>query len=552
MGWAVGLALAVLLAERTHWGALWPDVFRWLGILSLAPLAADVVWRRARKDRPDGRSGTRWLEWFAFVPLAQLAVAPSEHPAWVGVRLAAIFASLTCRTRDGYRFITVLRGRPTRLLAAAFGLGIAAGAVLLSLPAAAANGQRFGFVDALFTATSAVCVTGLTVRNTATEFSAFGQATILALIQVGGLGIMTFSGWLAILLRRGMDLRGQAVMLGTLDAESLQDMRRLMRFVVPMTLAIEGIGFLALFVLWAPQVWETGPRLWQATFHSVSAFCNAGFSTFPDNLVRFRGDVGTNLTVAALIVSGGLGFMVLNDLARRVAIRDPRERAAPGRLRAQTRIVLTASLFLTIGGAALILGLEWRGALASLSVSDRLLTAVFQSITARTAGFNTCDIGGFSTGTLLVLGILMFVGASPGSTGGGIKTTTAAVLWATVVSELRGREHTELFRRSIPPEVVRKALSVLCVSLVLVAGFGGLLLVCETGRFVDVLFETVSAFGTVGLSTGLTPKLTTAGRLAVMALMFMGRVGPLTIAHGLARQRAGARYAYPEERVMVG
>jgi trk system potassium uptake protein TrkH len=374
---------------------------------------------------------------------------------------------------------------------------------------------------------------------------------ILALIQLGGLGIMTAAVALVLILGRSVDLRQQTVLREALDHDTLSGARRLTLFILGMTAAFECAGAAALGWQWRGRFDCPLQTLYHAAFHSVSAFCNAGFSTFSDNLMSFRDDLTTNLTIGLLIVGGGLGFTVIQDFTAGLRGRGGRPHR-PLRLRVQTRIVITVTLLLIAGGAALIYLIERTASLRELPLRSRILVAAFQSVTARTAGFNTCDIGRLAAPTLLALIGLMFIGASPGGTGGGIKTTTVAVLWAVVLSRLRGRANVELWRRTIPSETLLKAVSVLCVSLLLVFAFAGVLMYTERAAPLVVAFEIVSAFGTVGLSAGLTPALTPAGKLIVTLMMLIGRLGPLTMAYAFVLRGKPARHEFAEERVMIG
>lgn len=489
-----------------------------------------------------------WL----FVPLVLLSMDRGGTTFGILSREAALLLMMVSRPRRAQKLNNLLATEPAITMVGSFAIVIAGGAILLLLPAASATGEPIHWVDALFTSTSAVCVTGLTSLDTATRFSVFGQTVIALLIQVGGLGIMTFSACLALMIGRTMDVRQQVELQNVMDYDTLGGLKRLVFFIIGMTAIIELVGAAALFAIWRPHMPSFGETAYHAVFHSIAAFCNAGFSTFSDSLVGFRDDPATLSVIALLIIGGGLGFLVISDIlsnwGRAVEVRS----RSGLRLRVQTKIVLWTSLFLIIGGAVLLYCLELRGQYANLPVHERIFLATFQSITARTAGFNSCDIGALTQASAFVLIVLMFIGASPGSTGGGIKTTTAAVLWATVVSTLRQRTHVELFRRTVPFEVIRKAVSVLCLSMLAVVLCTAVLSFTENASFLDVGFETVSAFGTVGLSRNLTPSLTPHGKLLLTLVMFIGRLGPLTMAYALTIKRQQAKYQYAEERVMIG
>jgi trk system potassium uptake protein TrkH len=432
-----------------------------------------------------------------------------------------------------------------------------AGTALLSLPVAQA-GEPVSLVDALFTSTSAVCVTGLTVVDTGTRFSPFGQAVVLALIQVGGLGLMTFAVFVGVLLGRKVAFTDRMVIQDSMHHTPKAGVRRLVRYVLAFTLAVEAAGAAFLWLRFRGQ-FPAGEAVWLSVFHSVSAFCNAGFGLLPDNLVRYRGDPLVNLAITGLIVVGGLGFLVnmeLWDLAR-ARLRGGR---AP-LLTLHARLVLVVSAALLGVGMVAFLLLEWENVLREMPLGERLLASWFQSVTPRTAGFNTIDYGRVSSDTLFFTIFLMFVGASPGSTGGGIKTTTFGLLVALVVARWRGRGRATLFYRTIPHAVMDRALTIALLAWVLVSLAVGLLVFTETHgrpfavaepRFLALMFEAVSAFGTVGLSTGITPSLSAWGKLVLVALMFVGRVGPLTLVLAVGPRQERGRFRYAEENVMVG
>jgi trk system potassium uptake protein TrkH len=443
------------------------------------------------------------------------------------------------------------------ILAASFALVIAVGTLLLSLPLAH-GGEPVSFIDALFTSTSAVCVTGLTVVDIGTRFSPAGQAVILALIQVGGLGLMTFAVFVGVLLGRKVAFTDRMVIQDSMHHTPKAGVRRLVRYVLAFTLATEAAGAALLWLRFRGQ-FPSGEAVWQSVFHSVSAFCNAGFGLLTDNLVRYRGDVLVNLAVTGLIVVGGLGFLVNMELWDQARLRLRGLRAPLLTLHARLALTVTAALLL--GGTVAFLFLEWGNVLRDLPPGERVLAAWFQSVTPRTAGFNTIDYGRVSSDTLFFTIFLMFVGASPGSTGGGIKTTTFGLLVALVVARWRGRGRATIFHRTIPHAVMDRALTLTLLAWALVSLAVGVLVATETHgvpagdaapSFVALMFEAVSAFGTVGLSTGITASLSGAGKLVLAALMYVGRVGPLTLVLAVGPRQERGRVRYAEENVMVG
>jgi trk system potassium uptake protein TrkH len=445
---------------------------------------------------------------------------------------------------------------PGGMLMLYYALAILLGAELLRLPAAS-NGTPLSFLDALFTATSAQCVTGLVVVDTGTEFTLFGQWVILLLIQIGGLGITTFSVYLFIYLRIGVSVRGRWIINETLMHTPIGSWRELLRDIFIMTFVIEGLGTLLLCFAFIPDqgFW---PGLYSALFHSVSAFCNAGFSLFSNSMVNFQSSALVNLTLVILISCGGLGFLVIRELVQAgYAWRKDNKRL---RISLHSKIVLTTSLILTLFGTLAIWGMEYSGSLASHSFGEGLWISLFQSVSSRTAGFNSIDLNQFHVATLFLMILLMFIGASPGSCGGGIKTTSLALFFAVFYNRLKGSSHTSLFRRTIPDEAISKALTLTIMALILIGIALFSLLIAQTGAgaqeskgmFLDYLFETFSAFATVGLTTGATAQLSAAGKLIIILLMFVGRVGLLTMAFAIAGRARKGDGRYAEENIMIG
>ena len=441
------------------------------------------------------------------------------------------------------------RLNPFSLPIAFFGAVIAAGALLLHLERSA-SGPAISWIDALFTATSATCVTGLAVVDTGSRFSLFGQGTILAMIQLGGLGIMTYTSLVFMLLQRRIPLTDRtAVTQGLLHDMSFQ-LGRFLVGVVAWTLAAEVIAAALLHVL-APERF-TG---FSAVFHAVSAFCNAGFSLFADSLMGFQDNWGINAVFMALIVLGGLGFSVLTELASRL------RRNAKRPLSWYSRVILRTSAFLILSGWIALFLSEFIGYPQNMPGSTEMITALFQSVTCRTAGFNTLAIGSMTNVSLLIMMVLMFIGGAPGSCAGGIKVTTFRALWAFVVAHVKGRRQAVIGRFAVDRRTLNKALSLMTFSTLIILAAALVLNITEGGEvphpqarglFLDILFEVVSAFGTVGLSTGLTPHLSSAGKLIIAAVMFIGRLGPILMVTALASYQSEYRFRWPEESMMVG
>jgi trk system potassium uptake protein TrkH len=442
---------------------------------------------------------------------------------------------------------------PSQFLAFSFLAIITVGGLLLSLPIAAAEGRTVPVLDAFFTSVSAVCVTGLITLDTPVDLSGFGLVVLMLLVQAGGLGYMTLSTVFVAAIGRSVSLQERLTLQ---EALNVQDMEGLVRFagtVLKLTLAIEGLGAVILALRWWPEM-GLAAAAWHGTFHAVSAFNNAGFALWSDNLSSWRGDVTVNLVITALIIAGGLGFFVWSEL-----INLSRRQV---RLSVHTRLVLVASAALLAGGTVAFLALEWHNprTLGPLSLADRLLAAWFQSVTARTAGFNTIDIGAMTAPALFVMMALMFIGASPGSTGGGVKTTTFSITLAALWATVRGAEDTVIFKRRLAAEVVAKAFFISLIAFVALNTVAWLVLLFEGRDLMKTLFETTSAFGTVGLSMGepgapvsLSAFFSPVGKLLMMAMMFIGRVGPLTLAIAVAkRARARAKLQYPEGKILIG
>jgi len=432
---------------------------------------------------------------------------------------------------------------------------ISVGTILLLLPWTT-RGESLSFVDSLFTAVSATCVTGLTVVNIGSQFTLYGQLVVLGLIQLGGLGIMTFSTFFLYLLGRRISIRGREIIDTTLSHSPVHNIGALLRKIMMVVFLIEGVGIL-LLSLHLSRFYPLPEAIYRGVFHSVSAFCNAGFSLYTTSFEGFRTDLFVNGLVMGLIILGGLGFIVLLDF-KHLLFRPRRVFRA---FSFHTKVVLTVTLSLIVLGTVFLFWVERVHALSNVKPTTGIVVSLFQSVTARTAGFNTIPIGSLTNGACFILMFLMFVGAAPGSCGGGVKVSTLGILVAVFLSRLRGYEESHLFYRSIPRETVGKALAIV-LSSVLVIGvlFLGLLLTENwssspgesRGDFVELLFEAISAFGTVGLSMGVTQQLTKGGRLLIILLMFIGRLGPLTMAVALTSRKGKGRFQYAKGEVMVG
>ncbi|MGE0082988.1 MAG: TrkH family potassium uptake protein [Desulfococcaceae bacterium] len=443
---------------------------------------------------------------------------------------------------------------PARISIGGFILLISIGTFLLMLPISSA-GVRMGFTDAMFTAASAACVTGLAVADTGTFFSPFGQTVILILIQAGGLGIMTLSTLILLIAGKRPGMTDRLVIQDTFTHRKEQGAAEIIRDVMVFALIPELIGVIILFFCFLPGN-SAGRAVWLSVFHSVSAFCNAGFSLFSDSLVQYREDWMINLTVCFLIITGGIGFLVLSELRRLV----PFKKDTWHQLSLHSKLALSTTAVLLAVSTLLILMMEWRNTLAPLSVPGRFLSAFFQAVSARTAGFNSLPVEALADETLFLVIMLMFIGACPGSCAGGVKTTTFSTLVLLGFSRIRGYDYPQIFRRTIPVSAVWKAVSLVILSMMLISGAVMLLMITELGdishlkskgKFLEYLFEVVSAFGTVGLSTGVTGGLSVPGKLIITVLMFVGRLGPLVIGIAISRKRVSL-YHHAEEDIMIG
>lgn len=433
--------------------------------------------------------------------------------------------------------------RPSLIIIVSFLLVILTGALLLTLPAASAAGQPTSLIDAYFTANSATCVTGLTVVDTGLYFSTFGLLIILILIQIGGLGYMTFSTFILLVFRQKLFISQKLAAQEALNLYSSRDVINVLKRIFGIIIVMEGLGTLILFFHWLPQMGGK-QALWYALFHSVSAFNNAGFALFPKyaSFTAYVADPVINLTIAALIIIGGLGFIVINDLLQH------------RRLSLHSKVVLSTTSLLLVGGTLLFYFMEYHNpaTLGTFPFSRKILAAFFLSVTSRTAGFNTIDIGRLHAPALLITMLLMFIGASPGGTGGGVKTSTFTLVISTIWATLKGYRDTILFRRRVPSETVRRAFAVVFLSLSLIATAIFALVHTESCGIMEAAFETFSAFGTVGLSMGITPTLSYWGKIIIIFVMFIGRIGPLTLMLTLFMSQKERRVELPKEGISIG
>lgn len=572
-----GLSLLALALIVLEWGLTrFPQLevelrsIHRLLIVGLWVLSGVQLYLQGRAQASRRQRLGSWLAWSALalaagsMALTQWQGQPNAVETWLSHAVVLLIAGLGASQRSLrlYR----LRLNPALLFALSFVVLILGGTGLLRLPPATTAG--ISWTDALFTATSAVSVTGLAVVDTGTAFTRFGQTVILLLIQLGGLGVMTFVSYFGYFFQGGSDLASQLLIKDFVQTRRLSDVFRMLFRIIAFSLAVELAGAVLIFAQLSPtQIAPLGDRLFFAVFHAVSAFCNAGFSTLSGSLYTegFRFAYGLHLTLAGLFVIGGLGFAIIFNFAQysrwslrylwdrlwrrgRVAFR-------PWVFQFSTRLVLLTTVLLIVGSTLFLLVSEWDHTLAAHpSWGGKLSSALFSALTPRTAGFNAVDMAGLSRATLMLYFFLMWVGASPGSTGGGIKTTTLAVALLNARSIVRGQERIEWSGRQISGRSVRRAFAVMLLSL-FVIGFGtSVLAVLEATHhdFIYLLFETVSAYSTVGLSLGITGSLSTAGKLVLCLVMFTGRVSALTLLMSIVRQRPQSHsYRYPQEEILI-
>ncbi|GFI03445.1 MAG: Trk family potassium uptake protein [Lachnospiraceae bacterium] len=450
------------------------------------------------------------------------------------------------------KFLNKIQDKITyvRIIAVGYLTVILVGTGLLMLPVSTAAGEKTGFLSALFTATSATCVTGLVIADTATHWTLFGQTVILFMIQVGGLGFMTMGVLLAVFLRKRISLRARGILQESMNYMQMGGVIRLLKTTFKGTLLFEGVGALLLAVRFIP-VFGVAKGIFFGVFHSISAFCNGGFDLMGtysgqySSFVEFHGDVLINLVLMALVVLGGIGFFVWSDVKKN-GLRWKKYML-------HTKITLFTTAVLLVAGTMLYFVFENQNLLAGMSGKDKFLAAAFSSVTARTAGFNTIDTGGLTHASKLLTMLLMFIGGSPGSTAGGIKTVTALVLVAYVWSNLRDSKGVHMFRRRLDDDVIRKASNVVVISL-LMAVFAVIFICFKQPELPveDVMFEVFSAIGTVGMSTGLTRSLTTASRIVIILLMYCGRIGSMSFALSFTERKKVAPVQFPVEKIMIG
>ncbi|WP_346939007.1 TrkH family potassium uptake protein [uncultured Clostridium sp.] len=434
-----------------------------------------------------------------------------------------------------------------QVLALGFFIVIFIGGTILSLPISSANGEATNFLDSLFTATSATCVTGLVTVDTGTHWNLFGQTVIMILIEIGGLGFMSFATFISVLIGRRITLKSRLLMQEAMNTFNIQGLVKMLKKVMLFTFIIQFIGALILSTQLIPE-FGVARGLYISIFSSISTFCNAGFDLF-GNFNSYTGYYDNSiilLTVSALIAIGGLGFIVLLDLYN---YRNTKK------LSLHSKLVLLITTILIVGGTIVMFILEYNNpnTIGNMNFKDKIVNSIVASISPRTAGINSIPIDKMTTTSKFVTVILMFIGGSPGSTAGGLKTSTLGIILCTAISVIRGKENADIFGRTIPRGLQLKAITLLIIGMGLVMTVTMMLTIAEPNEaFLDVLYEATSAFGTVGLTTGVTQRLSEPGKIIIITLMYLGRVGPLTVVMAIVSRKKGANYKYPEGKILIG
>lgn len=434
---------------------------------------------------------------------------------------------------------------PRKLILGFMG-AILIGTFLLMLPISTTSGEGLDFLTALFTITSAVCVTGLSVIDISKELNTVGQVFLMIFIQLGGLGIMTFSSLIFLLIKKKITYEEKELLKEERNVEDTGGILKFLKKVILTVVTIEGIGSIFLTIKFLKEM-PFLKAVYFGIFHSVSAFCNAGFSLFTTGLEGYSDSIIVNFTIAYLIILGGIGFGVIDSIIKSV-------RTKKYKLNLTAKVAIMMSCFLTIVGMILFFVLEYTnsGTIGNMSLSEKIMASFFQSVTTRTAGFNTVPMGNLRSSSIFLFCILMFIGASPGSTGGGIKTTTIGVLIVYVISIVKNRQHTTLFNRRIDWEVMNKAIAILIISIMYIATVIMIMLAVEDFSSEAIIFEAVSAFGTVGLSVGITPELSVISKILMICTMFLGRLGPMTLAIAFGGVKKVEKITFPKENIIVG
>jgi trk system potassium uptake protein TrkH len=566
-----------LLMLLSLWLMSFLPAYRWFPFVALVLIAVSLTlsvqteWEELRA----AHDPFRWLvghsfEWLLLLLTPWLAYSNLQWLWLLGLRQVIVSIRLFSRMHAVRRFFASLLESPAQLMLSSFGFVTLLGTLTLMLPRATTNGQGLAFLEALFTSTSATCVTGLVVKSTPKDFTLFGQLTILLLIQIGGIGVMTLSSFLLGTMGRRLGLRSKSALGALMDEPESHRVAYLLRFTIGATLLTEFVGMLFLYWRWSDPAMKVAQPFYFAFFHSISAFCNAGFSLWDSSLIPVQTDVVSNVVLMGLIIAGGLGFPVLASLTNRELWQRFRQywaRQNPWRtcvltfrmLPLNTKLVLTFTPILIIAGWIGFLGFEWNRSLGHLGLFDKGLASLFQSVTLRTAGFNSVDFSQLGPATLFLMIFFMLIGGASGGTAGGIKVNTIAVTFISLVNVLRQRAQVQVFERVIARPLVYKASVVLTIFAILFSVSFLILLSTQSKiPFEHLMFEVASAFGTVGLSVSnssgasTTSLLNDVGRWVIIFAMFVGRVGPLTLAFAVSGNAEKAEYTYPKEHISIG
>lgn len=477
-------------------------------------------------------------------------------PVVVILRGIIVLFELSDRIKKIDVFLQDLFAHPARTILISFLLVILFGTILLQLPIATVDGNGLQFINSLFTSTSAVCVTGLIVVDTAAVFTLFGRLVILGLIQIGGLSIIILSFFVIFTLRKRISLESKILITYVLSEDDVTSIGRSIKRIIFITLLFEGGGAVLLFFRFFEQFRVTGKAVLFAVFHAISAFCNAGFALFTNSLEDYVSDPYVTLIIAVLIIAGGLSFAVFTNLFENIHDRIQKTRKRRHsfirKLTLNTKVVIGVSTILILSGMFIIYALEHASELRHYSTGTQYLAAFFQSVTLRTAGFNTVPFGTLGVTTLLVMTVYMFIGGASGSTAGGIKVNTFMAVLVWIKSSIRREPRISIFKNTIRKEIVLRGLLIVLFGFATVTGGTIILSLSEDGPLQNILFEAVSAFGTVGLSTGITASLTILGKVVIIVMMFIGRTGPLTILAAMNEREQNIRYEYPQGDVLIG
>jgi trk system potassium uptake protein TrkH len=494
------------------------------------------------------------LVYIGFFALNRVMSVDSAESSFKGyfllavIRNLAMFFKLYTRVKRLSGFLQSIFSKPAQTVVISFLLVILVGTLLLMMPMMNVSG-KIAVEDAFFTVTSAVCVTGLVVLDTPTDFTLAGQIVILGLIQIGGLGIMLLSYFLVFSFRRSVSIQDRQILSYMLNASDIKGIVKSITRIIGITFSIEAAGAALLIPVFLHRGMPPGRAVFQGIFHSISAFCNAGFALYSDSLSGFYNSPALNFIIAGLIIAGGISFAVLTEMTSWLKSLLGRKRSF---VSVNTKVVLRITVVLIVVSTLVIYRLEYNSLLYPLGVHEQYLAAFFQAVTLRTAGFNTLPFDRFSGGTLIFMMGVMFIGGASGSTAGGIKVNTLGVVWGYIRSLRREKHEVLLFRKAIPRDQILQAFTVIIFGMLVVFFAAFFLLLVEDSEPVDILFETVSAFATVGLSTGITPNLTLLGKIIISTVMFIGRLGPLTILSASSSSERSSRISYPETNILIG